>query len=89
MPVVVVFYSGRNLTHDSGLVNVGRPPSTPADTELRRLIREGFDFGIPGEKHAEAAELSVRASIRSATGDAKPSLATVWTHSDGNARISV
>ena len=29
LPVVVVFYSGRNLTHDSGLVNVGGPPSTP------------------------------------------------------------
>ena len=30
-----------------------------ADTELRRLIREGFKQGIPGERLAEAAGLSV------------------------------
>jgi hypothetical protein len=30
-----------------------------ADAELRRLIREGFEQGIPGEKLAEAAGLSV------------------------------
>jgi hypothetical protein len=30
-----------------------------ADLELRRLIREGFEQGIPGEKLAEAAGLSV------------------------------
>jgi hypothetical protein len=30
-----------------------------ADTELRRLIREGFQHGIPGEQLAEAAGLSV------------------------------
>jgi hypothetical protein len=30
-----------------------------ADAELRRLIREGFDSGIPGEQIAEAAGLSV------------------------------
>jgi hypothetical protein len=30
-----------------------------ADGELRRLIREGFEQGIPGEKLAEAAGLSV------------------------------
>ncbi|WP_145013130.1 hypothetical protein [Mycobacterium marseillense] len=30
-----------------------------ADTELRRLIREGFENGIPGEQLAEAAGLSV------------------------------
>jgi hypothetical protein len=30
-----------------------------ADTELRRLIREGFDQGIPGEQLASAAGLSV------------------------------
>jgi len=30
-----------------------------ADAELRRLIREGFEQGISGEKLAEAAALSV------------------------------
>jgi hypothetical protein len=30
-----------------------------ADEELRRLIREGFEQGISGEKLAEAAGLSV------------------------------
>jgi len=30
-----------------------------ADAELRSLIREGFEQGIPGEKLAEAAGLSV------------------------------
>jgi hypothetical protein len=30
-----------------------------ADAELRRLIREGFECGIPGEQLAEAAGLSV------------------------------
>jgi hypothetical protein len=30
-----------------------------ADDELRRLIREGFEHGIPGEQLAEAAGLSV------------------------------
>jgi hypothetical protein len=30
-----------------------------ADTELRRLIREGFESGIPGEQLADAAGLSV------------------------------
>jgi hypothetical protein len=30
-----------------------------ADAELRRLIREGFEQGIPGEQLADAAELSV------------------------------
>jgi hypothetical protein len=30
-----------------------------ADAELRRLLREGFEHGIPGEKLAEAAGLSV------------------------------
>jgi hypothetical protein len=30
-----------------------------ADAELRRLIREGFKHGIPGERLAEAAGLSV------------------------------
>ena len=30
-----------------------------ADADLRRLIREGFDHGIPGEQLAEAAGLSV------------------------------
>jgi hypothetical protein len=30
-----------------------------AGAELRRLIREGFEQGIAGEKLAEAAELSV------------------------------
>ncbi len=30
-----------------------------ADAELRRLIREGFDSGIPGEQLAQAAGLSV------------------------------
>jgi hypothetical protein len=30
-----------------------------ADAELRRLIREGFSQGIPGEQLAEAAGLSV------------------------------
>ena len=30
-----------------------------ADAELRRLIREGFEQGISGEKLAEAAGLSV------------------------------
>jgi hypothetical protein len=30
-----------------------------ADAELRRLIREGFESGIPGEQLAEAAGLSV------------------------------
>jgi hypothetical protein len=30
-----------------------------ADAELRRLIREGFERGIPGEQLAEAAGLSV------------------------------
>jgi hypothetical protein len=30
-----------------------------ADAELRRLIREGFEQGIAGEKLAEAAGLSV------------------------------
>jgi hypothetical protein len=30
-----------------------------ADAELRRLIREGFEYGIPGEQLAEAAGLSL------------------------------
>ena len=30
-----------------------------ADAELRRLIREGFEQGIPGEQLAEASGLSV------------------------------
>jgi hypothetical protein len=30
-----------------------------ADAELRRLIGEGFEHGIPGEQLAEAAGLSV------------------------------
>jgi hypothetical protein len=30
-----------------------------ADAELRRLIREGFESGIPGEQLAKAAGLSV------------------------------
>ena len=30
-----------------------------ADAELRRLVREGFEQGIVGEKLAEAAWLSV------------------------------
>jgi hypothetical protein len=30
-----------------------------ADAELRRLIREGFEHGIPGEQLAEASGLSV------------------------------
>lgn len=30
-----------------------------ADTELRRLIREGFENGIPGEQLAKASGLSV------------------------------
>jgi hypothetical protein len=30
-----------------------------ADSELRRLISEGFERGIPGEQLAEAAGLSV------------------------------
>jgi hypothetical protein len=30
-----------------------------ADAELRRLIREGFECEIPGEKLAEAAGLSL------------------------------
>jgi hypothetical protein len=30
-----------------------------ADAELRRLIREGFEYGIPGEQLADAAGLSV------------------------------
>jgi hypothetical protein len=31
----------------------------PADAELRRLIREGFERGIPGEQLAQAAGLSM------------------------------
>lgn len=30
-----------------------------ADDELRRLIREGFESGIPGEQLAQAAGLSM------------------------------
>ena len=30
-----------------------------ADAELRRLIREGFEYGIPGEQLADAAGPSV------------------------------
>jgi hypothetical protein len=30
-----------------------------ADAELRRLIRAGFEYGIPGEQLAEAAGLSL------------------------------
>jgi len=30
-----------------------------ADAELRRLIREGFEQGLPGEQLAEAAGLSI------------------------------
>jgi hypothetical protein len=30
-----------------------------ADAELRRLIREGFERGIPGEQLAQSAELSM------------------------------
>ncbi len=37
-----------------------RGASDAADAELRRLIREGFEHGIPGEQLAEAAGLSVR-----------------------------
>ena len=33
--------------------------SIAADAGLHRLIREGFENGIPGEKLAEAAGLSV------------------------------
>jgi hypothetical protein len=31
----------------------------PADPGLRRLIREGFERGIPGEQLAQSAELSM------------------------------
>jgi hypothetical protein len=34
-------------------------PEITSDAELRRLIREGFESGIPGEQLAEAAGLSV------------------------------
>jgi hypothetical protein len=37
----------------------GETHSTPANAELRRLIREGFEEGISGEQLAEAAGLSV------------------------------
>jgi hypothetical protein len=36
-----------------------RAASDAADAELRRLIREGFEHGIPGEQLAEAAGLSI------------------------------
>ena len=36
-----------------------RADEQAADAELRRLIREGFEHGIPGEQLAEAAGLSV------------------------------
>jgi hypothetical protein len=38
---------------------VRRTSFEAADAELRRLIREGFECDIPGEKRAEAAGLSV------------------------------
>jgi hypothetical protein len=37
----------------------GRGTFDAADAEQRRLIREGFECGIPGEQLAEAAGLSV------------------------------
>jgi hypothetical protein len=37
----------------------GATHSETVDAELRRLIREGFRRGIPGEQLAEAAGLSV------------------------------
>jgi hypothetical protein len=42
-----------------------------ADAELRRLIREGFENGIPGEQLAEAAGLSVPRCIKSGTAAGK------------------
>jgi hypothetical protein len=37
----------------------GRTAPDDADAELRRLIREGFEQGTPGEKLVEAAGRSV------------------------------
>jgi hypothetical protein len=42
-----------------------------ADAEVRRLIREGFECGIPGEQLAEAAGLSVPRCIKSGTAAGK------------------
>jgi hypothetical protein len=41
----------------------GRGTFDAADAELRRLICEGFECGIPGEQLAEAAGLSVVAVL--------------------------
>jgi hypothetical protein len=43
-----------------GSAYLSRPRgANAADAELRRLIRDGFEHGIPGERLAEAAGLSV------------------------------
>jgi hypothetical protein len=42
-----------------GGANAGAAAFEAADAELRRLIGEGFVVGIPGERLAEAAGLSV------------------------------
>ena len=39
--------------------NAGRTHFDAADAALRRLIREGFESGIPGEQLAQAAGLSM------------------------------
>jgi hypothetical protein len=49
---------GVTASRPSG-ANARRHTFEAADAELRLLIREGFESGIPGEKLAEAAGLSV------------------------------
>jgi hypothetical protein len=45
--------------HGQAARTPARPHTMPADAEMRRLIREGFEYGIPGEQLAEAAGLSL------------------------------
>lgn len=51
-----------------------------ADTELRRLIREGFESAIPGEQLAEAAGLSLSRVYQISDGDAEPHAASNLAH---------
>jgi hypothetical protein len=46
----------------------------PPNAELRRLIRAGFEQGIPGEQLAQAAGCQCRACIRSGTGGGRSPL---------------
>jgi hypothetical protein len=53
----VLAENARRKTH--GRADRRRTALDDADAELRRLIREGFKHGIPGEQLAQAAGLSM------------------------------